>query len=114
METRHSTTSPKSSTSAWRASSGAASRRSTGRAARGSASCIPSTKARPAGSRQDRQSLKAKHLAKTPYVSLSYWDQQHQQIYVDAKAEWVDDMARSSGIWELYKNTPPPLGYDPR
>jgi pyridoxine/pyridoxamine 5'-phosphate oxidase len=34
-----------------------------------------------------RQSHKAKHLARNPYISLSYWDQQHQQVYVDAKAE---------------------------
>ena len=36
-------------------------------------------------------SLKAKHLAKNPYVSLSYWDQQHQQVYADCKAEWIGD-----------------------
>jgi general stress protein 26 len=60
------------------------------------------------------QSHKAKHLAKNPYVSLSYWDQQHQQVYVDAKAEWVSDPATKQRIWDLYKNTPPPLGYDPQ
>src|SRR5213594_3991377 len=38
-----------------------------------------------------RHTLKTKHLAKNPWVSCSYWDQQHQQVYVDAKAEWVDD-----------------------
>jgi general stress protein 26 len=59
-----------------------------------------------------RQSFKAKHLAKNPYVSLSYWDQQHEQIYIDAKAEWVDDMAEKRRLWDLYKSTPPPLGYD--
>jgi len=60
-----------------------------------------------------RNSHKAKHLARNPYVSLSYWDQQHQQIYADCKAEWVDDLAERRRIWDLYKNTPPPLGYDP-
>ena len=60
-----------------------------------------------------RETLKTKHLAKNPYVSLSYWDQQHQQIYADCKAEWVDDKAQKDRIWDLYKNTPPPLGYDP-
>ena len=58
-------------------------------------------------------SHKAKHLAKNPYVSLSYWDPQHQQIHVDARAEWVDDMLTKRHVWELYKSTPPPLGYDP-
>jgi general stress protein 26 len=60
-----------------------------------------------------RHSHKAKHLAHNPYVSLSYWDQQHQQIYADCRAEWVDDAATRRRIWDLYKNTPPPLGYDP-
>lgn len=60
-----------------------------------------------------RQSHKAKHLAKNPYVSLSYWDPQQEQIYADCRAEWVDDAADRRRIWELYKSTPPPLGYDP-
>lgn len=61
-----------------------------------------------------RHSLKEKHLAKNPNVSLSYWDQEHQQIYVDARAEWRDDPAEKLRIWQLYKSTPPPLGYDPQ
>ena len=60
-----------------------------------------------------RHTLKTKHLAKNPHVSLSYWDQQHQQIYADCVAEWIDDKAEKDRIWDLYKNTPPPLGYDP-
>jgi len=62
----------------------------------------------------NRHSHKEKHLAANPYVSLSYWDPQHQQVYVDAKAEWCDDPAEKKRIWELYKSTPPPLGYDPQ
>jgi general stress protein 26 len=60
-----------------------------------------------------RQTLKTKHLAANPYVSCSYWDQQQQQIHADCKAVWIDDKATKDRIWELYKNTPPPLGYDP-
>lgn len=60
-----------------------------------------------------RHTLKTKHLAKNPYVSLSYWDQQHQQVYADCRAEWDDSMETKKRIWELYKNTLPPLGYDP-
>lgn len=60
-----------------------------------------------------RHSLKEKHIAVHPYVSVSYWDQEHQQVYVDARAEWEDDQAEKLRIWELYKNTPGPYGYDP-
>ena len=60
-----------------------------------------------------RHSLKEKHLARNPHLSLTYWDPQHQQIYADCRAEWVDDAAEKHRIWNLDKNTPPPLGYDP-
>jgi general stress protein 26 len=60
-----------------------------------------------------RHSLKAKHLARNPWTSFTYWDPDHQQVYVEAQAEWLDDMADKQRIWDLYKNTPPPLGYDP-
>ena len=60
-----------------------------------------------------RQSFKAKHLAQNPYVSISYWDPQHEQVYVEARAEWDDDAATKRRIWDLYKSTPAPLGYDP-
>ncbi len=60
-----------------------------------------------------RHSLKEKHLAGNPWVSFTYWDPGHEQIYVEARAEWVDDAAEKQRIWDLYKNTPPPLGYDP-
>jgi len=34
-------------------------------------------------------------------------------VYVEARAEWVDERADKERIWNLYKTTPPPLGYDP-
>lgn len=61
----------------------------------------------------NRHSHKEKHLARNPYVSLSYWDPQHQQVYADCRAEWVDDAGEKRRIWEMYKAAPPPLGYDP-
>ncbi|MEX1103335.1 MAG: pyridoxamine 5'-phosphate oxidase family protein [Dehalococcoidia bacterium] len=60
-----------------------------------------------------RDSFKAKHIQKNPYVSISYWDQQHQQVYAECKAEWSQDPAERQRIWDLIKNAPPPVGYDP-
>jgi len=60
-----------------------------------------------------KHSLKEKHLAGNPYISLTYWDPQQQQVYPDCEAEWEDSAEEKRRIWELYKNTPPPLGYDP-
>ena len=60
-----------------------------------------------------RQSHKAKHLANNPFVSVSYWDQQHEQVHAECKAEWVDDQAAKNQLWNLLKTTPEPVGYDP-
>jgi general stress protein 26 len=61
----------------------------------------------------DPNSPKARHLAGNPYVSLSYWDQNHEQVYVDARAEWVSDPREGERIWNLFKSLPQPYGYDP-
>ncbi|MEQ8672493.1 MAG: pyridoxamine 5'-phosphate oxidase family protein [Aggregatilineales bacterium] len=59
-----------------------------------------------------RQSHKAKHLAENPYISLTYMKDPLNPVYVDCKAEWVDDSTEKVRIWELFGATPPPLGYD--
>ena len=60
----------------------------------------------------DPNSPKAKQIAANPYVSLSYWDQNHEQVYVDARAEWIDGRAEQERIWNLFKSLPQPYGYD--
>ena len=60
-----------------------------------------------------RTSHKAKHIAKNPNVSMSYWDQLHEQIYVDAVADWLDAPEERQRIWNMFKTAAPPLGYDP-
>ena len=59
-----------------------------------------------------RTSFKAKHLEQNPFVSLSYWDPQHEQVYAECRAEWEDDLDEKKRLWEVYKSTPAPLGYD--
>lgn len=34
-------------------------------------------------------------------------------VYVDCTAEWIDDLDQKKRIWDLFKNAPEPLGYDP-
>lgn len=60
-----------------------------------------------------RQSHKAKHIESSPFVSLCYWDPQHEQVYADCRATWNDDVAEKERIWALFKSTPEPYGYDP-
>lgn len=61
----------------------------------------------------DPNSYKAKHLAKNPHISLAYIANVMQPVYVDCLTEWVDDRREKQRIWDLFKNAPEPLGYDP-
>jgi len=59
-----------------------------------------------------RHSFKTKHLAEHSYVSLSYWDPGHEQVFAECHAQWDDSLESKQRIWSLYKQTPAPLGYD--
>ena len=66
-----------------------------------------------------RTSHKSKHLANNPHVSLVYFDNPpgnpmgQQQVYVECTTEWQDDQAEKERVWNLIKDAPPPVGYDP-
>lgn len=59
-----------------------------------------------------RSPVKVAHLARTPYVSCSYWDASHDLAVADCAAEWEDDLGVARRVWELYRVAPEPLGYD--
>src|SRR5262245_42980517 len=59
-----------------------------------------------------RHSLKAKHIAHHPYVSLAYVADVVKPIYVDCRAEWEELLDTKQLIWNLFRDAPPPLGYD--
>jgi general stress protein 26 len=61
-----------------------------------------------------RQSLKAKHLAANPNVAISYFNPKLDTAMIQARAEWCDDAATKQRIWNLFKSTPEPVGYDPQ
>jgi len=56
---------------------------------------------------------KVRQLQANPYVSLAYIADVMAPVYADCIATWVDDRAECARIWNLFKNTPEPLGYDP-
>ena len=59
-----------------------------------------------------RHSHKEKHLASNPFVSLTYWDPTHEQAMIDCEAAWEDGPGEKQRVWTLFRDTPPPLGYD--
>jgi general stress protein 26 len=60
-----------------------------------------------------RQSPKTRDLAANPNVSLSYYDQAHEQVYAECRTEWEERPAEKQRIWDLFRTTPAPMGYDP-
>ena len=59
-----------------------------------------------------RHSHKEKHLASNPFVSLTYWDPAHEQAMIDCEATWEDNLDEKQRVWTLFRETPPPLGYE--
>jgi hypothetical protein len=53
------------------------------------------------------------HLHENPYVSCSYWNDAHDTCSAEANATLSFDDETRERVWHLFKNTPPPLGYDP-
>lgn len=59
------------------------------------------------------KSHKAKHLAHNPHVSLAYIHDLQKPVYVDCTAKWVTDTTEQWRVWDLHKQVPPPMGFDP-
>jgi len=58
------------------------------------------------------QSLKAKHLARNPHMSLAYIADVAKPVYADCIAEWENDLSVKQHVWDLFKSAPEPLGFD--
>ena len=58
-------------------------------------------------------SSKLGHLADRPYVSCAYYDSWAVALVADCHVEPVTDDAVRTHVWEFFRTTPPPLGYDP-
>jgi hypothetical protein len=56
---------------------------------------------------------KRSHLARSPYVSCSYWTDNHDTCLADCRAEWHFDDETRIDVWNKFKNAPAPVGYDP-
>ena len=57
--------------------------------------------------------IKRAHLEASPFVSLNYWDPSHDTCVAECRASWVFDDEGRTMVWNLFKSTPAPLGYDP-
>lgn len=57
--------------------------------------------------------LKVRHLAHQPNISGTYWHPDQDNCSFNGIAEWRDDRDTRRLVWSLFKNAPPPVGYDP-
>lgn len=58
-------------------------------------------------------SLKAKHLAATPSMSLTYWTTNHDTCTASCATAWeLSDTEREAG-WRRFAEAPASVGYDP-
>lgn len=57
--------------------------------------------------------VKRAHLGRSPYISLSYFAPNHDTCVADCAVEWAFDDETRTKVWDLFKNGPAPVGYDP-
>lgn len=57
--------------------------------------------------------LKRAGLERSPFVSVTYWEPGHDTCPAECGATWAFDDETRIWLWDLYKDAPPPLGYDP-
>ncbi len=57
--------------------------------------------------------LKRAHLDASPYVSLSYWTPSQDTCVAECKATWAFDDETRRKVWDIFFNSPKPVGYDP-
>jgi general stress protein 26 len=61
----------------------------------------------------ERHSPKGRDIDGNPWLSLTYIDSEQEQVHVDCGVEWATSPAEKRRIWDWFRATPPPHGYDP-
>jgi len=56
---------------------------------------------------------KREHLKASPYISLNYWSASQDTCVAECKVEWILDDESRERVWNLFLNTPEPVGYNP-
>jgi general stress protein 26 len=56
---------------------------------------------------------KRAHLEVTPHVSVNYWHPDQDTCVAECRATWHFDQETRDRVWDTFKNTPAPVGYDP-
>ena len=57
--------------------------------------------------------LKRAHLERSPFVSVNYWSPEQDTCTAECRATWAFDDETRQRVWQLFKEGPEPVGYDP-
>lgn len=57
--------------------------------------------------------IKRAHLEHSPFVSINYWAPNQDICTAECRATWAFDDETRQDVWDLFKNAPAPVGYDP-
>lgn len=57
--------------------------------------------------------VKRADLEHRPEISLNYWAPNHDTCTADCRTRWAFDDETRTMVWNLFKNGPSPVGYDP-
>jgi hypothetical protein len=60
-----------------------------------------------------RTPLKTRHLAANPHMACSYWTPSHDTVFIDCTTSWVEDEEEKREVYDLFRDTPTPLGWGP-
>jgi hypothetical protein len=57
--------------------------------------------------------VKRAHLEASSYMSLNYWAPSHDTCVAECRTKWAFDDDSRTMVWNMFLNTPEPLGYNP-
>ena len=57
--------------------------------------------------------IKRAHLAASPHISCNYWSPNQDTCVAECQAEWAFDDETRVMVWNLFRDGPAPVGYDP-
>lgn len=57
--------------------------------------------------------IKKAHLSSSPYMSINYWQPNHDTCTAECRATLHQDDATRTMVWDMFVNGPEPVGYKP-
>lgn len=56
---------------------------------------------------------KVANLEHSPFVSVTYWQPNHDTCTAECRATWAFDDETRTRVWQMFVDAPAPVGYDP-